>query len=191
MQRRQCNNRSAVHASILLAFGVQAASFRFATNQLSHDSIPLQYVWDAWSSPHVTHQHELQQRQHSRQLRHGFLFAKTVYSSHDSVVNQNQQTSPVVNLQGSSSCADVVQAALPVAIVALIRSKLTMCSGGSTAPPSRVTRMKKWIQSGSWNRNRPVTSSYSRHPRLQISLAAPARTEVKQMNLGHAPASSH
>ena len=59
----------------------------------------------------------------------------------------------------------------------MVSIELAMCSGGSTAPPSRVTRMKKRIQSGSWNRNRPVTSSYSRHPRLQMSLAAPARAK--------------
>jgi hypothetical protein len=78
MQWRQCSNRSAAPASILLSFGAQAAYFRIATIELRHCSIPLQYVWDAWSPTHVTHQHELQQGQHPRQLCHGFLFAKEV-----------------------------------------------------------------------------------------------------------------
>lgn len=69
-------------------------------------------------------------------------------------------------------------------------TELAMWSGGSTAPPSRVTRMKKRIQSGSWKRNRPVTSSYSRHPRLQTSLAAPACANGVQVKLRLEPAAA-
>jgi hypothetical protein len=47
---------------------------------------------------------------------------------------------------------------------------------GSATWPGCATRMKKRIQSASWNRKRPVSSSYSRQPSAHTSAAGPAPT---------------